>query len=153
MTLRELENSLPNGFHDSFLSSFSIDYVQRTLQMNMSVCVGLPDDPRETQNDVRDAQIDFTGLVFFVADRPATESPFQTPGELTIVDGYETRSITGEIQIDRKLLDAIPGDAFAHSFYVHEWISFIHIAAKGCAMKWTGDRRAYRDVTRAFFTQ
>ena len=35
MTFDQVEQALPNGFHDAFLRSMSVDYVERTAQMEL----------------------------------------------------------------------------------------------------------------------
>ena len=110
--------------------------------------------PREQRDDVRDAQINIFGVVFFVIDPPssAAEYDFKSPGELWILDSYETRSIPEFTKtIDKKLLDAVPADAFVQSFFMSEWNSYLHVAAAGCAMKWVGVARHYAGVRQAFY--
>ncbi len=154
MTWAELDNSLPSGLHDSALKSLSIDYERRTLRLEVSLKVGDPDGPREQRDDVRDAQIEIFGVVFFVIDPPSSDAnyDFKSPGELWIADGYETRSIPEFTKaIDKKLLDAVPADAFVQSFFVSEWNSYLHLAAKDCAMKWVGVPRHHKGARQAFY--
>ena len=152
MTLVELENSLPSGFHDSALKGFAVDYERRTLRLDMSLLVGDSDGPREHRDDCRDAEIEISGLVFFVIDPPDPGRNLHGSGELWIVDGYETRSIPDFTKtIEKKLLDAVPSEAFLQSFYVNDWNSYMHIAGTNCAMKWVGEARAYRGRRQSFF--
>jgi hypothetical protein len=139
VTLVELENSLPNGFHDSALASFEVDYARRFLRARFSLKVGVPDDSPETRNDGR---VEITGLVFLVIDPPDKRSDFTAADEVWIADGYETASIpqfTGHLN---ELLKALPQGAFAHSFFVSDWNSYMHVAGSGCSIKWIGDRYA-----------
>jgi hypothetical protein len=152
MTLEELANSLPNGLHDSALRSLSIDYERRTLRLDVSIVVGDSDGPREQRDDIRDAQIDICGVIFFVVDPPSPDRDFKSPGELWIVDIYETRSIPEFTKaIDKGLLDSVPADAFVQSLFVNEWNSYLHVAANDCAMKWTGVARHYRGPRQVFY--
>ncbi|MGD0268627.1 MAG: hypothetical protein ABSB14_06160 [Candidatus Sulfotelmatobacter sp.] len=80
MTLAELEDSLPNGFHDSALKGLSIDYMRRTIRLDMSLKVGDSDGPREQRDDVRDAEIEVSGVVFF-AERYSGRRQAYYPGE------------------------------------------------------------------------
>jgi hypothetical protein len=145
MTLAELENMLPSGFHDSALKGLAVDYERRTARLDMSISVGDPDGPHEQRDDYRGAQIELSGLVFFVMDPPDAGYDFKSPGEVWIKDGYETRSIPEFTKaIDKKLLDAIPQEAFLHSFFVNDWNSYIHVAATDCSVKWVGAAEHYR---------
>jgi hypothetical protein len=40
VTLEDLENTLPNGLHDAEVHKLSVDYVGRTLTLDLSVWVG-----------------------------------------------------------------------------------------------------------------
>jgi hypothetical protein len=154
MTLAELEDSLPNGFHDSALKGLSIDYMRRTIRLDMSLKVGDSDGPREQRDDVRDAEIEVSGVVFFVIDppSPAAGYDFKSPGELWVVDGYETRSIPAFTKkIDKELLDAVPPEAFIHSFFVSDWNSYVHLAARDCSMKWAGTAERYSGRRQAYY--
>jgi hypothetical protein len=154
MTLAELEKTLPSGFHDSALKSLSIDYERRTIRLELSLCVGDPHGPREQRDDVRDALIDISGVVFFGIDPPSPSAgfDFNLPGEISIVSSRETRSIPGPTRtVDAKLLDRIPADAFAHSLFVINWNSYMHIAARGCTIKWLGVAEHYEGPRQHFY--
>jgi hypothetical protein len=153
MTLVELEDALPNGLHDSALKGLSIDYVRRTIRLDISLKVGDPDGPREQRDDVRDAEIEVSGVVFFMIDppSPAAGYDFKSPRELWIVDGYETQSIPAFTKtIDKELLSAVPPEAFVHSFFVNDWNSYMHVAARGCSIKWLGAAAHYRGQRQAY---
>ena len=154
MTLEELADTLPNGFHDSALQNLSVDYVRRTAQMEMSIKVGDSDGPAEQRDDVRDARVEASGVLFFVVDPPDPRPgyDFKSPGELWVVDGYETRSIPEFTKlITRDMLESLPPEAFVHSFFISEWNSYLHIAARDCAMKWIGEARHYKGPRQALF--
>jgi hypothetical protein len=154
MTLEQLANTLPNGLHDSALKSLSIDYESRTLRLDISIKIGNPEGPREQRDDIRDAQIYVSGIVFFVIDPPSSAPgyDFESSGELWIVDSYETRSIPQFTKmIDQKLLDAVPADAFVQSFFVGQWNSYLHVAARDCSVEWSGAARHYKGPRQAFF--
>jgi hypothetical protein len=154
MTLEELAHTLPSGFHDSALKGLSIDYERRTLRLDVSLKVGDPDGPREQRDDIRDAEVEISGVVFFVIDPPCPDPAydFVSSGELWIGDGYGTRSIPKFTEaIDQKLLNAVPEGAFVQSFFVHDWNSFVHVAARECAMKWIGAARPYKGPRQVYY--
>ena len=140
VTLVELENTLPNGFHDSALRSFEVDYARRTLRVRLSLKVGVPDDPPVTRNDSRDAMFEVVGLAFFVVDPPDTGCDFSAGGEVWIGDGYETTSIRQFTRHLIELLKALPEGTFAHSFFVSDWNSYIHVAGTDCSLEWIGEK-------------
>lgn len=154
MTWAELDNTLPNGFHDSAIKSLSIDYEHRTLRLEVSLKVGDPNGHREQRDDVRDAQIGISGVAFFVVDPPSSDAyhDFKSPGELWISDAYETRSIPAFTKtIYKELLEAVPPETFVQSFFVREWNSYLHIAATDCAIKWVGVARHYKGQRQMFY--
>ena len=40
MTLEELSATLPNGFHDSYVSTLTVDYVHRKAILDVQVWIG-----------------------------------------------------------------------------------------------------------------
>ena len=135
MTLEELAHSLPNGFHDSKLKLLTVDFERRTICMQMSLLVGLPDDPPEHRDDYRDAQVDVSGFSFLVTERPDGSYNFAAPGSLTLVDAYEASSIP-EVATELEFILKSPYHKFVQSFYVSDWTSFIHIAGNDCSVRW-----------------
>ena len=151
MTLSELDSSLPSGFHDSALKSFAVDYEQRKVCMKLSLRVGNPDGPRDHRDDCREAKLEISGAIFFILDAPDKDNDFGSAGEVWIADGFETRSIPKFTNHLEGLLDALPDGAFAHSFYVQDWNSYIHIAARDCSIEWLGDVKSYRGRRQTFY--
>jgi hypothetical protein len=149
MTLNELADTLPSGFHDCELKRLEVDYVARTIRLGMSILVGDPDAKPEQRDNVRDATVDISGLLFLIID-PPDHAPVSGE-EIWIVDGYETKEILGYSKgIDPRLLESLPGNAFSYSFFVNDWNSYIHIAAKNCSLIWNGPERGYRGKRQHF---
>ncbi len=46
MTLDELNNTLPNGFHDAQVYSIELDYRAGIAKLHLSLWVGSMDDPQ-----------------------------------------------------------------------------------------------------------
>ena len=44
MTLEEIDQSLPNGFHDSPITEVRVNYVQRTVEIDRDLWMSGPDD-------------------------------------------------------------------------------------------------------------
>jgi len=150
MTSSELESSLPNGFHDAALKSLTVDYEHRRVLMTFSLKVGDPDGPREHRDDCRDAQVEIAGMIFWVVDPPDPTRDFSTGGEIWIADSYETTSILQFTQHLNDLLKAMPKGAFAHSFFVSDWNSYIHVAAMDCSVKWIGEQYSLSGRRKAY---
>lgn len=128
-----------------------MNYDRRTVLMRLSLKVGDPDGTRERRDDCRDGELRMSGMIFFIVDAPDQNSDFRTPGEVWIADGYETKSIPKFTKHLNGLLDTLPDGAFAHSFFVQDWNSYIHIAAKDCSIEWVGDVHSYRGRRQVFY--
>jgi hypothetical protein len=53
MTLLEIEQSLPNGLHDSEVHKITIDYERRKVTVDLAVWVGDMNDPPERRGPTR----------------------------------------------------------------------------------------------------
>jgi hypothetical protein len=133
MTLEQLENTLPNGLHDSEVQRVTVDYEKRKLVLDVAVWVGSMNDPPERREAYKSGQIEIAGLIFFVMEPPDAKYPFRDSAELTI-DGCDMSK-----NLDSELLKSLPTDAFFRSLWVKEWNAFIHIAARHAEIAWMND--------------
>jgi hypothetical protein len=89
MTLEELENTLPNGLHDSRVSRIVLDYEQRRLTMDVDVWLGdMEADAAERREAYKRGQVLISGLLFAVMEPPDPRYPFWNSARLTI-DGCD----------------------------------------------------------------
>jgi hypothetical protein len=137
MTLEELENTLPNGLHDSEVKRISVDYEQRSLVLEIAVWVGSMDDAPERREAYKSARIEISGLLFVAMDLPDPNYPFKD-GNLRI-NGCDMSK-----NLDKKLVDSLPPDAFFRSLWVSEWNAFIHIAARDAQIRWNDEAVVHR---------
>jgi hypothetical protein len=78
MSLEEIDESLPNGFHDAELVGLEIDYVHQFAVFKTNVLLGLPDEPVEISDRHRLRTLRFSGVSFIVVDPPAADRHFCT---------------------------------------------------------------------------
>lgn len=130
MTLEELEHTLRNGLQDSEVARLDINYVDRTARMDVQVWVGDMGDLPERREAYRNGRIEISGLLFLIVEPPDPEYPFTASRALRIA-GCELRK-----SVDPLLLQSLNGQFFSYSFFVHEWNSFIHIAARNAELIW-----------------
>ena len=45
MTFEDLDQELPNGFHDAKIRNISVDFLNRSVLIGVELLVGLPDTP------------------------------------------------------------------------------------------------------------
>jgi hypothetical protein len=122
MTMKEVEYRTPNGLHDAYLLSFSVDYRESVLRINLNLWTGdLSSEIEKVREAYREATFIVTGLRYFVIESPAKGSSVDEP---SYIDGFETR----DSDITRASLPDLNGEAFRYSLFVGEWNSFIHFA-------------------------
>ena len=126
MTLEEIEQSLPSGFHDSSIFSVRLDYVQRTAELDLEIWVAGSDD--EDIEQYSRATLYISGLIYFVIEPPGP--PNTSHDAPTLVDGSSS-----ELERDAQLPKPLPAGAFKYWFFVSSWNSFIHIAALTAELK------------------
>ena len=66
MTLEELADTLPDGFHDAQISSVSIDYIKREARLIIDLSVGDPSSEDEELRDAyREGELKLSGLFYY----------------------------------------------------------------------------------------
>jgi hypothetical protein len=76
VTLEELEDALPNGFHDAEIFSFELDYVAGIAKFHMNLLVGWPDDPEPESQAYQEATLVVEGYVSVQLTRLTQRIPF-----------------------------------------------------------------------------
>lgn len=97
--LVEIENSLPNGFHDAFLESLTVDYASRRSSIRLRLWVGDPDavvkDKREAY---KGADLELLNIVYFVIEAPDPGSEYEAVKSLWIDGGEASLNISREMR-------------------------------------------------------
>lgn len=135
MTFREVEQTLPNGFHDAEIKHISLDYVSGTLRITMRILVGTPGEPDQEEYGHRELKV--SGLYFFSIEPPDPTYPFKPNGKPLDVQGDDSGLSPPEIG---KLIRELPPDASCYRFFVQQWNSFIYIAASDAQISWPQGR-------------
>jgi hypothetical protein len=133
MTLDEVANSLPNGFHDAEVRSFFVDYRAREAKFELDIWVGdlSSKDPviREAYQSV---ELTLVGLVFHVVEPPDSRYPYRENDHLTIDIG-EMHDLSKPPSMK---LPPVPDGAFATWMFVLQWNSFMYFAAREARLVW-----------------
>jgi hypothetical protein len=137
MTFEELDNELPNGFHDAQLHDLTIDYVRGTMTLRMIFWVGKMKGPNREER--RPGELRITGLYLCAMDPPDPSYRYAPHGAALNVSGDPAKADT--FPALEKLSPAIPPGVSCYRFFVHEWNSFINIAAKDVQLSWTKHRQ------------
>ena len=146
MTLDQIEQTLPNGFHDAFLCALSVDYVGRTAEMDMEVWVGsMNTDDYQGREAYRRGRLHFPGLLQFTSEVPNHEFLPE-----------ETDSLTNGLSIDMAPAESdslgregnewpdepLPEGAFQRSFcFTGDANSYLRVAARDAVWTWMSEPR------------
>jgi hypothetical protein len=131
MTFEQLDEFLPNGFHDAMIEKIAIDYAQRSADLLMKLWVGTPDSAN--LEEYRSATLNVTGLGYIAIDSPDPKYPFMRPGAALDVAGYSEDSESFPLEA---LRPAMPTAVSCYRFFVHDWNAFVHIAAEDVQLSW-----------------
>lgn len=92
MTLEDLGDKLPNGFHDARIFLLELDYKTGIARFHMSLVVGWPEDPEPERQAYQDATLVVGGLSFCSVDPPCSTERFLPDGEGIWVSGDPAKS-------------------------------------------------------------
>lgn len=125
MTLEEIENSLPNGFHDAQIQNINVDYLNRIIAIKLNLWTGdISSEFSEIREEMSSAELFISDFVYFVIEPPQNNYPFLENKRLDIgagpLNGYDIPSA-------KNLPQEVPNDAFTYWFFVKNWNSFIFI--------------------------
>lgn len=133
MTLEDLADTLPNGFHDAHISSVSIDYVKRDARLIIDLWVGVPSEDQELREAYRQGELKLAGLLYWVIEPPDANYPYGESRQLW-VDGGALESASFKPSV--KLPEPLPDGAFASWFFVQHWNSFMYVSAMDASLEW-----------------
>ncbi|HWY05433.1 MAG TPA: hypothetical protein VNY24_01150 [Candidatus Acidoferrales bacterium] len=132
MTFEELDRAFPNGFDDAEITGIAIDYTKRMATLQLKLRGNSPDSP---ERDVYAPAVLRVLGVYYLSIEPPDQSHIIGPESNAItVDGLpedpHNYPLFGHIKAK------LPDGAFCCRFFVHDWNSFIHIAASGAEFSW-----------------
>jgi hypothetical protein len=147
MTFEELDQMFPNGLDDAEVTGVVIDYGGRTATFQLNLRGNPPDSP---ERDVyRPALLKARGIYYVSIEPPDSDHLFSPHHGKVIVDGLpEDRQ---DFPLFQSLKPRLPIGAFCCRFFVHDWNSFIHIAAADAEFSWRenhGSNGVQRDGTK-----
>ncbi len=135
MTLAEIHESLPNGFHDAEIRKFVWDFATESATFEIDLLIGVPE--AEDREERRAGRLELRGILFIAIDPPypgeLDPRPYKPSGAFQI-DGMVANEKIFEVL--PKLKPELPPNTEIFSFYVVNSNSFIHIAAKEADWVW-----------------
>lgn len=135
MTFEELDETYPNGFVDAEITSLAIDYRSRSATIQLNMRGNLPHSPNS--QEYAPAVLSLKGFCYVSIEPPDADHVFGLNRSAIQIDGLPEDPRQFPL-IDR-VKSELPAGGFSCRFFVHDWNSFIHIAAKGAQFSWLKD--------------
>ncbi len=133
MTIEDIENNLPNGFHDANLIGVNIDYVKREVTLDIEVDISSPESRSEgNMENYRRGILTLLGLLFCVIEPPDFQYADLDNKGLWITGSNPVRPA----EIPTKFPTKLSEDAFVHFFYISNWNASIYLAAMDARFEW-----------------
>jgi hypothetical protein len=133
MTFEELDQRFPNGFVDAEITGLDLDYQNRMAKVFLNLRSNPPDSPN--RDEYQRATLVLNGFYYFVIEAPDPDHLWY-PQRSIQIDGLAEDD--SQYRLAGLLKSKQPKDAFCCRFYVHDWNSFIHVAAKDAQFSLAG---------------
>ena len=132
MTFEELEERLPNGFHDAEIRTISLDFVSRSIVVGMNLHVGKPDD--HDPERYRPGTLRVVVLYLFFLEPPHPDYHFIPNGRPINATGKPVK-VGQDAAVDR-LLAVLPPNSTSYLFFLDDWNSCLHLAGASVKFSW-----------------
>jgi hypothetical protein len=136
MTIDEITNTLPNGFHDSEILSINIDYQRAEATFLIDVDLCSPDE--EVEVAVRQGEMKIEGLLYIGIEPPAPRAFSKEyvfdPHKLWISADSSNFSV---LKQHPELPEPLPDGGFRHWFFDSNNNSFIYVAGMTASFRWS----------------
>lgn len=128
MTFDELDSRFPNGLDDAEITALTVDYAERVATVRLCLRTNSPDSP---DRDLYTRAVLSVREIYYVSiEPPEADHLFGPKREKITVDGLPEDA--QNFPLFEQIKPKLPAGAFYCRFFVHDWNSFIHIAA-ACA--------------------
>ena len=132
MTFEELEQTLPNGFHDARILALSLDNLDRTLTIKLSLHVSVEGDGDRER--YRIASLGAHSVCLFFMESPDPNYHFLFDGRGIAASGASVA--LGQDSLIDPLLRKLPPGVTAYRFFLDDWNSFLYLAANDVSLSW-----------------
>jgi hypothetical protein len=132
MTFEELEQKLPNGFHDAAIREINFDFIGRSIVIGIDLLAGGPDDSHPEL--YRSGRLRVAPVYLFFIEPPDPNYPFVPNGLHLKVDGDSVK-IGHNAEADR-LLQRLPQNSTTYRFFLETWNAFLYLGGGGVELVW-----------------
>ena len=136
MTFEELDQRFPNGFDDAEITGVTVDYETRVAIFQLNLRANPPDSP--DRDAYAQAVLRARGIYYMSIEPPDLDHLFGPERQKITVDGLPEDP--HDYPLFGHLKPKLPSGAFCCRFFVHDWNSFIHIAAAAAEFSWVSDK-------------
>lgn len=135
MTFEELDDRFPNGFDDAEITCLTVDYQNRTATLHLNLRGNSPDS---TDRGVYERAVLIARDFYYVSiEPPDPDHLFYPKRSMIQINGYSEDP--KQFPLFEQLKPKLSAGAFCCRFFVHDWNSFIHLAAQAGQFSWVGD--------------
>jgi hypothetical protein len=132
MTLEEFNRTYPNALDDAELTNLALDYETRTASLQVNMRGNPPNAP--SGHEYRKGVLQLNGFYYFVIEPPDADHLWYPQRAIQ----FSAHPEDGEtFSLFSQLKPKLTSNAFCCRLYVHDWNSFIHVAAKEAQLSWT----------------
>jgi hypothetical protein len=128
VNIQQLMTQFPNGLHDAELVRFEMDYVTRTLRIDLNVSIAHMSDT-ESRERYHSVRLNFEQVAFLVIESPDAAYPWPDKGTLRIDagEGYPKPCSTR--------IPEPPTGSFLVWFYVSDMNSFFLFSSSNVSIE------------------
>jgi len=131
MTFREVELTLPNGFHDVYITAINFDVIARTVALSLSVDIS---DADQGEPKYRSGRLTASDVELFFIEPPEATYPHRLAGEgMSATGDYQLSGLESKVE---QLITRLDDETDRYRFFLNDWNSFIYIAANGVVFDW-----------------
>ena len=135
MTFEEIEQELPNGFHDAEIRQISMDFVNRSIIIGMNLHASVAGDPDPER--YRPGTLKVMSPYLFFIEPPDPHYHFVPDGSPINASGSSVK-IGQNTAVDR-LLAVLPPNATVYLFFLDDWNSCLYLAGASVEFSWDDD--------------
>jgi hypothetical protein len=132
MTFEELNEKLPNGFHDAEIRQISVDFVNCSIMLSMNLHVGLVGDPDRER--YRAGTVKIMSFYLFFIEPPDPHYHFVPDGSPINASGNSVK-MGQNARVDH-LLTVLPPNATPYLFFLDDWNSCLYLAGASVEFFW-----------------
>ncbi|HEX4311118.1 MAG TPA: hypothetical protein VHZ25_13880 [Acidobacteriaceae bacterium] len=136
MTLDEFDQTYPNGLVDAEVTKLTIDYQTRAAKFAMNLRGNLPDEPNS--QEYRQGILALRDFYYVSIEPPDSDHLFYPRQQKIVVSGHPEDP--SQFTLFESVKPVLPASAFCCRLYVHDWNSFIHVAAEQGQFAWTDEK-------------